>query len=108
VDKKKSDLILVNKGIDLSDKKAANDPSTKPKKLKLVLPGKKKKIREVSNDSNDTNGQKLKIKTNRKEKIFIINNTKKDDLKHSTIIPRRNANETITKGNSIKDKRLRS
>jgi len=73
------------------------------------LPGKKKKIREASNDSNDTNGTKLKIKTNRKETKFIINSVKKgDDLKNSTIVPRRNANENLTKGNSIKDRRLKS
>ena len=74
----------------------------------MILPGKKKKIREASNDSNDTNGGKLKIKTNRKEKVFIINSTKKDDVKNSTIIPRRNANENLTKGISLKDKRMKS
>ena len=74
----------------------------------MVLTNKKKKIREASNDSNDTNGGKLKIKTNRKEKVFIINSTKKDDVKNSTIIPRRNANENLTKGNSMKDKRMKS
>ena len=64
--KKQSDILLVNKGIDLSDQKEIIAPS-KTRKLKLILPGKKKKtVRDVSNDSNDTNGPKLKIKTNRK------------------------------------------
>ena len=106
--KKQSDILLVNKGVDLSDQK-----DVPPKrKLKLILPGSKiKKIREASNDSNDANsvGGKLKIKTNRKEKKFIINSLKKnDDSKNLTIIPRRNMNENLAKANTIKDRRLKS
>ena len=53
--------------------------------------------------------EKLKIKTNRQDKKIIINNLKKiDDSKNSIIVPRRNANENLTKGNSIKDRRLKS
>ena len=110
--KKQSDILLVNKGIDLNDQKDANIAPAKTRKLKLIIPGKKKKIREVSNDSNETNGTngggKLKIKTNRRANNFIINSTKKnDDPKNSTIVPRRNV-ENLTKANTIKDKRLRS
>jgi hypothetical protein len=52
----------------------------------------------MSNDSNDANGGgKLKIKTNRREKNFILNSLKKnDDLKNSTIVPKRNI-ENLTK-----------
>jgi hypothetical protein len=107
--KKQSDILLVNKGIDLSDQKEANIAPAKTRKLKLILPGKKKKIREISNDSNDANGGgKLKIKTNRNEKKFIINSLKKnEDVKNSTIVPRRNV-ENLTKANTIKDRRLKS
>lgn len=90
---------MVNQGIDLSNQKDENKDSTsKPKKLKIIIPNKKKKVREVSNDSNDTNGGKLKIKTNRKEKSFIINSVKKkndEDTKNSTIVPKRNPNDNL-------------
>lgn len=92
--------MLVNKGIDLSDQK---DNISTGKKLKLILPNKKKKIREVSNDSNDSKGLKLKIKTNRKEKIFIL--TKKGDEGKNTIVPKKTEGANKI---TIKDRRLKS
>ena len=76
--------------------------------MKLILPGKKKKtVRDVSNDSNE--GTKLKIKTNRKVSNLITNSVKKkeEEIKNSTIVPRRNDN-TLAKANNIKDRRLKS
>ena len=78
--------------------------------MKLILPGKKKKtIRDASNDSNEGNGPKLKIKTNRKVSKFLIDSVKKkeEEIKNSTIVPKRNDN-ALAKANTIKDRRLKS
>jgi len=83
--KKQSDILLVNKGVDLSDQKELIAPIKK--KLKLILPS-KKKIRNVSNDSNDGNGPKLKIKTNRK--VTDMKLLKKEEgNKNATIVPKK-------------------